>query len=64
MDVLPVSALEPPEEEALDDLAQSVLRLCRREQDGRGWLRVSKAALASGWRNLPAQVEQLFGASL
>jgi len=36
--VLSVLPLERPEEEPLDDLAQSVLRLFRREQDGRGWL--------------------------
>ena len=41
-----VLTLEPPEEEALDDRAQSGLRLFSREQDsGRGWLQSVQGGL-------------------
>jgi hypothetical protein len=46
-----VLALEPLEEEPLDDLAQLRLGLLRREQDrGRGWLQSVQRRLVASWR--------------
>jgi len=49
-DVLAVLALEPPEEEALDNLMQPSLRLFRREQNGgRGWLQGVQGGRGREW---------------